>query len=260
LAIHNRAVTLAQRNQFAAALRDFNRVIELNPGLAVAYRNRAELLAALGRMEEAIADYSQAITALPEDATLCRARAHAYQRVGDFSRASSDITRAIQLSPRDPDALTQRGNLAAEQGKFDAAKEDFRRAIAIDANFADAYRSLGWLHATCPDFHFRDPKQALAAADEAARLSSDEDYLILDTLAAAHACGGNFEQAVEFEQKALTAAPPGVAGALEQRLALYQRGKAFAAAPARSDIRTASHEESNSATGAPTAPALQQPE
>ena len=48
LAIHNRAVSLAQRNQYAAALRDFNRVIELNPGLAVAYRNRAELQCCAG--------------------------------------------------------------------------------------------------------------------------------------------------------------------------------------------------------------------
>ena len=74
LAIHNRAVTLAQRNQFAAALRDFNRVIELNPGLAVAYRNRAELLAALGRMDDAVADYDQAIATLADDAALHRAR------------------------------------------------------------------------------------------------------------------------------------------------------------------------------------------
>ena len=132
LAIHNRAVTLAQRNQFGAALRDFNRVIELNPGLAVAYRNRAELLAALGRMEEAVADYSQAIESLPEDAALLRARAHAYQRLGDFPQAAADLTQAIQLSPSDPDAFTQRGNLAAEQGKFELAYEDFRRAIAND--------------------------------------------------------------------------------------------------------------------------------
>ena len=98
LAIHNRAVTLAQRNQFAAALRDFNRVIEFNPGLAVAYRNRAELLAALGRMEEAVADYSQAIDSLPDDATLLQARAHAYQRLGDFAHAT------VGYQSRDKDA------------------------------------------------------------------------------------------------------------------------------------------------------------
>ncbi len=243
LAIHNRAVTLAQRNQFGAALRDFNRVIELNPGLAVAYRNRAELLAALGRMEEAVADYSQALETLPNDATLLCARAYAYQRLGDFPHAATDLTRALKLAPHDPGAFTQRGNLAAEQGKFEQAQEDFHRAIAIDANWADAHRSLAWLQATCADQRVRNAKQALAEAEQAALLSSPDDYLILDTLAAAHACAGQFKQAVQLEEKAISAAPRDNSTPLEQRLALYKQGRMYSSAPpAPSAVRRASHE------------------
>ncbi len=242
LAIHNRAVTLAQRNQYAAALRDFNRVIELNPGLAIAYRNRAELLAALGRMDEAIADYNEAILSLPEDASLLRARAHAYQRLGDFAHATNDIDRAIQLSPNDPESLTQRGNLAADQGKFEQAQEDFRKAIAVDSNWADAYRSLAWLQATCPDPHFRDVKQALTSADHATEMSSPDDYQVLDTLAAANAAAGHFEKAVEIQKKAIAAAPRDISTPLEERLALYQHRKAFAETPAKGKVRTVSHE------------------
>ena len=242
LAIHNRAVTLAQRNQFAAALRDFNRVIELNPGLALAYRNRAELLAALGRMDEAVADYGQAIESLPDDAALLRARAHAYQRLGDFKRAAVDLDHSIQLAPHDPDAVTQRGNLAAEEGKYAQAQEDFNRAIAIDANWAEAYRSLAWMQATCPDKKYRDAKQALATAQQAADLSQPDDYLILDTLAAANACAGKFPEAVQIQEKALAAAPRDVSTPLEQRLALYKQGHAFSSGTAKSAVRTASHE------------------
>ncbi len=251
LAIHNRAVTLAQRNQFAAALRDFNRVIELNPGLAVAYRNRAELLAALGRMEEAVADYDRAIASLPDDAALHRARAHAYQRLGNFAHATADINRAIQLAPHDPDALTQRGNLAAEQGKFAQAQEDFQQALAIDSNWAEAYRSLAWLQATSPDRRYRNADQALASAQQAAQRSSPDDYLILDTLAAAHACRGHFDQAIELQQKAVAAAPRDLSTPLEDRLALYQRGQAYSGTPAPSDVRTISHETT---TTQPTTP------
>jgi tetratricopeptide (TPR) repeat protein len=242
LAIHNRAVTLAQRNQFAAALRDFNRVIELNPGLAVAYRNRAELLAALGRMDEAVADYTQALESLPDDAALLRARSHAYQRLGDFSRATTDLTRALQLEPKNPDVFTQRGGMAAEQGNFEQAQEDFRRALAIDPSWVDAHRSLAWLQATCPDKRFRNAEQALASAEKAAELSPPDDYLILDTLAAAHACAGNFQKAVAFEKKSLASAPAEVATSLNERLMLYQRDQAYSTAPAPSDVRPASHE------------------
>lgn len=262
LAIHNRAVTLAQRNQFAAALRDFNRVIELNPGLAVAYRNRAELLSALGRTEEAVADYSRAIETLPEDPSLLLARARGYQRIGDFAHATADINRAVELSPDDPDTITQRGNLAAEQGKFASAKEDFQKAVQLDANWGEAYRSLAWLSATCPQQQFRDPQEAVAMAKQAAQLSGPDDYLVLDTLAAAHASARQFEQAVKFEEQALAAAPRDSSTPLEQRLAMYRNGQDFTAAPAKSAVRTASHEstEPKTKSGPRPSPMPRQPQ
>jgi tetratricopeptide (TPR) repeat protein len=242
LAIHNRAVTLAQQEDYAAALRDFNRVIELNPGLAIAYRNRAELLAALGRMGEATTDYTRAIDGLPDDAELYRARAFAWQRLGKVDRALADVDRAIELAPNEPEALIQRGNLAAEQGIFDKAATDFQRALAIDDNSAEAHRSLAWLLATCPIDQLRDPQQALASAQKAARLAPG-DYLVLDTLAAAQAGAGRFDEAVEIEQHALKAAPPELATALQARLTLYSQGQAYCASSARSfAVRTASHE------------------
>jgi tetratricopeptide (TPR) repeat protein len=227
LAIHNRAVTLAQQNQFDAALRDFNRVIELNPGLAVAYRNRAELLAALGRMEEAISDYNQALDSLPNDAQLYRDRAYAYQHLGDFSKSMADFNRALEIVPGDPDAMTQRGNLAAEQGNYDQAVDDFQRALAKDPNWAEAHRSLAWLAATCPNPNFQNPHEAIAAAERAAKLAPANDYLILDTLAAAHASAGHFDQAGGLQQQAIACAPPEIAPSLKQRLALYRNGQAF---------------------------------
>jgi tetratricopeptide (TPR) repeat protein len=240
LAIHNRAVTFAQQNEFDAALRDFNRVIELNPGLAVAYRNRAELLAALGRMEEAIRDYNEALESLPEDAQLYRARACAYQQLGEFSKSLADFDRAIELSPKDPDALTQRGNLAAEQGKFEQAQADFHEALAKNPNWAEAHRSLAWLDATCPNPVYRDPQAAIAAAEQAAKLAPQNDYLTLDTLAAAHASAGSFDKAKKIQQQAIANAPTEAIPTLKQRLALYSRGQAFRNISTQSGERGAS--------------------
>ncbi len=242
LAFHNRAVTLAQQNQFAAALRDFNRVIELNPGLAVAYCNRAELLATLGRMDEAIADYNQAVESLPDDAQLYRGRAFAYQRLGNFPKAAADLNRAITISPNDAGSLTQRGNLAAEQGNYDRAVADFRRALALDPNLTDACRSLAWLEATCPNPRFQNPQQAIAEAEQAAKCSPANDYLVLDTLAAARASAGQFHQAIEIQEQALAGAPPELRTSLERRLALYRQGRAFRSVAPSPPVRAASHE------------------
>jgi tetratricopeptide (TPR) repeat protein len=252
LAIHNRAVTFAQQNQFDAALRDFNRVIELNPGLAVAYRNRAELLAALGRMEEAVSDYNQALESLPNDAQLYRDRAYAYQHLGEFSKSMADFNRALEITPDDPDAMTQRGNLAAEQGNYEQAVTDFQQALAKDPNWAEAHRSLAWLAATCPNPNFQNPHEAIVGAERAAKLTSGNDYLIFDTLAAAHASAGHFDQASGLQQKALSCAPSEVTPALKERLALYQNGQAFRNVPTPGGERDSSNEaaESNLPVGA----------
>ena len=231
LAIHNRAVTLAEQNQHSAALRDFNRVIELNPGLAIAYRNRAELLATLERMNEAVADYSRAIELLPDDAELYAARGYAWQRLGEFDRASADLDRALEISPDQVELLTQRGNLAAERGEYERAVADFRQAIANEPDRAEAYRSLAWLHATCPDARSRDAEQALWAARKAADLSAPGDYLVLEALAAAHAAAGEFDEARRIQQRAIADTPPEFAAPLRQRLALYEARQPYRSDP-----------------------------
>jgi tetratricopeptide (TPR) repeat protein len=248
LAIHNRAVTLAQQNETAAALRDFNRVIELNPGLAIAYRNRAELLASLGRIEEALRDYTRALDGLPDNAELYRARGSAWHRAGDYEHALADLNRAIELAP-DADAYTQRGNVAAERGEFDKALSDFRRALEIDAKWAETYRSLAWLHATCADPNYRDPQQAISAAQRAAQLSPPNDSFVLEALAAAYASAGEFAEAVRVQQQAITASPGDFAEPLRQRLALYQQGQPFLS-EANPAVRAASHEARGDEPGA----------
>lgn len=250
LAVHNRAVTLAQQNELAAALRDFNRVIELNPGLAVAYRNRAELLASLGRMNEAAADYSRAIEGLPHDAELYRARGYAWHRLGDFEHALSDLNRSVELAPNQPDAFAQRGNLSAEGGNFEQALDDLQRALAIDPNCAEAYRSLAWLQATCANPRYRNAEQALAAAEQAAKLSPLNDSFVLDALAAAHANAGQFGRAAQIQEQAIRTAPADFAEPLRQRLALYQQGQPYRSGPAPAE-RAASHELESSPTSPP---------
>jgi tetratricopeptide (TPR) repeat protein len=224
-------VTLAEQNQHSAALRDFNRVIELNPGLAIAYRNRAELLATLERMNEAVADYSRAIELLPDDAELYAARGYAWQRLGEFDRASADLDRALEISPDQVDLLTQRGNLEAEWGEYERAVADFRQAIANEPDRAEAYRSLAWLHATCPDARSRDAEQALWAARKAADLSAPGDYLVQEALAAAHAAAGEFDEARRIQQRAIADTPPEFAAPLRQRLALYEARQPYRSDP-----------------------------
>ena len=104
---------------------------------------------------------------------------------------------------------------------------DFQASLKLDSQSPDAYRSLAWLMATCPDPRFRDPEQALSAAQRAARLSPPGDCFVLDALAAAHANAGQFDQAVRYQKEAASIAPPDFQPSFTGRLALYQRRRPF---------------------------------
>jgi len=227
LAIHNRAVTLAQQNEFDAALVDFNRVIELNPGLAIAYHNRAELLAAQGKMDEAVSDYTRAIDTVSDDAELYRARAHALQQLGRFEQALADLDSSIRLAPKEAQGYTQRGNLLADRGEYERALEDLEQSLAINPKMAETHRALAWVKATCPQDRYRDAYQALGAAKKAVKLSPQDDYLALDALAAAHANAGEFDKAIETQRQAISNAPADAAEPMQSRLNLYEQHQPY---------------------------------
>src|SRR5262249_34598840 len=130
-------------------------------------------------------------------------------------------------------------NLAAEQGNYERAMDDLRRALTLNPSCTDACRSLAWLEATCPNPKFQNARQAIAAAERAAQHSPPNDYLILDTLAAAQASAGQFNRAVEIQEQALANAPPELAPSLERRLALYREGRPFRSNPPTPAVRTA---------------------
>ena len=75
----------------------------------------------------------------------------------------------------------------------------------------------------------RDPGEAVRLASRATELSGGRDPAILDTLAAAYAAAGRFEEAVRTAEaaEALFAAgsAPGPAAEVRARLNLYRAGK-----------------------------------
>lgn len=249
LALHNRAVSRAQQGNLEGALADFNRALELNPGLAVAYRNRGELLAATGRTEEAVVDYSNALTQLPNDAELHAMRGHALHRLGRYEEATKDLGQSIEIAPHHADVFAHRGNVYAEVGEYGRAIADFRQALALDAQSADAHRSLAWLLATCPDAQYRNPHEAMAAAQAAMKIAAAGDPFMLDTLAAAYASAGQFDQAVRLQEEAISNVPESFAQPFNSRLALYRAKQPFRnGTTVDGDVRAASLEADSRAT------------
>lgn len=121
---------------------------------------------------------------------------------------------------------------------------DYRRAEAwyrraAKSEDAWARNDIAWFLAVCPDENFHDGESAVDFARSALEKMKEEDYQVVDTLAAAHARAGQFGEAVQLQAKAIvlfgrdndkpyTAEERGkLAKELEDRLESYRKQKAF---------------------------------
>jgi hypothetical protein len=98
--------------------------------------------------------------------------------------------------------------------------------LAGDAPYASLYyTALALLRAGCPDAKIRDGDNALEAARKAHGLAKGPAEMA--ALAAAHAELGQFAKAVEWQEKAVGAAPEGAKEPYRERLKKYQGRKPY---------------------------------
>ena len=236
-AFHNRGVSHALAGRHSEAIADFNRTIQINPTYANAYFNRAEVKYELGDFASAVQDYNRAIYLAPNDSAAHNSRGHTYYQLGKFRHAAHDFTEAIKLDPQNAAAYVNRGEMYADLGYYARAIHDYQKAIEIEPELGSAYQGLAWLLATCPDSRFRNPKGALAAANRAIELDGEVSHYHLDTLAAAYASGGDFDEAQTILAQAIDQATQDEQATQETidqyrvRLSLYEQGKPFVSRP-----------------------------
>ncbi|MCH7750671.1 MAG: tetratricopeptide repeat protein [Planctomycetes bacterium] len=229
--LHDRGVTFAEQGKYAEAMDDFNRVIELNPMFAKVYSNRATLFTLSSDFERAQTDYQRACTLDPKLLHAQLGLGRVYHLLGSKEEALDCFNRAIELDPDKADIVCSRADLLADMGRYRDALADYARTIDISPEFAHAYRNGAWLLATCPDQRFRDPPNAVRGAQRALDFGYGDRHVALDTLAAAQASTGDFDQATETLQEALKIAPHEARYVYRSRLQRYQAHRPFFTEP-----------------------------
>lgn len=235
-AMHNRAVTFAQRGGFAESFDDLCRVIQLNPKFAKAYANRATLYVQAGDLEHALGDYDAALAIDGELLAALVGRGRVCHLLGRLEDALASMDTAVKLAPQDADIVCSRADLLADLGRYEDALLDYAQAIDLNKKFEHAYRNGAWLLATCPDDSIRDVEGALAGAQAALDCGYGERHAALDTMAAALANAGRFDEAVGTIQQAIEIAPEDVQAAYQARQQLYESGQPFRTQPVGAEL------------------------
>ena len=233
LALSERGETYNMKDEPERGLRDFDEIIRLKPKDANAYMLRAFTLQQMKKWDAALAAATTAIQLDPGFALAYFVRGQVYLGKKEYTKALGDFNESDRLDPDHPGTFRGRAEIFSAQGDYTSALKELRALVGRYPRSAAAHNSLAWFLATCPDATCRNGAEAVMLAETACELSQWKEDAKIDTLAAAYAEAGDFDQAIKYATQALSMMAPAEAKRKEreERLALFQRKEAYHATP-----------------------------
>ncbi len=226
-------VTRLGRNEREAALTRLAAAREHVPDDGVQICELAELHQRAGLSDEVLALLDRAVRVEPN---LAQAR-HMYgielYRSGDTDRAREQLQKATEIAPTLATAYLALFEIEYIEKNYVAARAVLRDAGQAVPQSVELANARAWLFATCPDDAIRNGAAALRIADDVARASNYSDPRMLDTLAAAYAENGNFEEARKWIKVAInrarTAQNTAAMEKYQARLVIYEKDQPYRA-------------------------------
>jgi protein O-GlcNAc transferase len=132
-----------QRGNHAAALRQIEAALALDPRSAAAHSNHGSALKALKRFDAALASYDNALAIKPDHPELLFNHGSVLQELERFHEALSSFNRALAIRPDYVDALINRGSALQALGQFEEALTTYDRALVAGPDAPQAHNNRG---------------------------------------------------------------------------------------------------------------------
>ena len=129
---------LIKTENYAKALVEFDKLIQLSPEFAEAHNNRGICLNELNRMDQAIESFTLALRFDPNLSQAHSNRGATFMRGNQFEAAIVDFKESSRLSPEVPTPHINLGEAFRETGRLDEAIAQYEIALQIDPTSWDA--------------------------------------------------------------------------------------------------------------------------
>ena len=256
----NWAIALMSLGRPEEAISHYESAVRINPNYAQAHYNWGNAMIRLGRFADAIEQCKLALQIQPEHALAQNNWGSALVGLGNLTEALEHFQLAAQINPNYATAHYNCGYVLSLLDRPAEAIEHYRQALEIQPDYAPAHynwaktlyamgrpaealdhghQALRLLPDDVQTIHFvvslvashealqgGDPEQSVQLAEHACRLTHRRDAACLDTLAAAYASAGRFNDAVvtakEAWQMAQATGQTALAQDVHVRLQLYR--------------------------------------
>ena len=209
----------------------FNELLKQNKGSAEIHYNLGLALSAQRKYDDAVKHYAKALEMDPK-------YPYAHDRIGVALLATGKLDEAIEhlkeglaTSPDQAETYTNLATAYIKQNRYEPAIENWTMAVGLKPNDVAALNNLGWVLATCGEVTTENANKAIKLAQHACELTGYNDAEFLDTLAAAYASAGRFDEAKATAEKALNIAKEtgreNLAVEIQERIKLYEAGQPY---------------------------------
>ncbi len=231
----NLAKALVRNGDFGAAVEHWTEAIRFKPDQGIIHNNLGTALSRQGKLAQAIEHWIESLRLEPNQYNVNNWLGEAMARQGKIDHAIAYWTQSLRINSDQPDVHSKLGGLFYEQGKLEQAIKHWSQTLRINPDLVGVLNNLAWILATHQDEQIRNPDEAIRLAQRACELTKFKHPDLLDTLSAAYAAAGEFDEAVDIAERALKLYKDSglerKAEDLQNRMELFKKGQAYREQP-----------------------------
>jgi tetratricopeptide (TPR) repeat protein len=224
-------LALADEGKFEEAVRIFQEALQRNPDAGLLHCNLATTLLqmrtdaegrrrvavaagqnpevtaaeteAKGLADEALRHFDKASRDKVDSAAFWFSYGQLLNQLGQYAEAEKCLVRAVSEDANMTAAHFQLALVEDQLGKYAEAIDRYRQVLTLTPDDPATLNNLALLYATATNAEVRTPKMAVQLATRACDATTSQNARYMDTLARSYAAGGDFFQAITWEEKAL---------------------------------------------------------